>query len=156
MPVGKAGTFCKSCVPATETYRKAPEKVDRALGIDVVGSGPCGDGIPPVTRDRDWAGAGVSFKRARELDPSNDNVIPDATSLAMNLSGGGLCALLSSADALLTPVLTGHGLTPAVGGRGGGLRRRRRRGQTQRDQQREQKGKHGSQSPLVVRSPVVV
>ena len=59
------------------------------------------------------------------------------------------CALLSSVGALLTPVLHGHGLTVAVGDGGRGLRSRRRRGQTQRDQQREQKGKHGSQSPLV-------
>jgi len=111
------------------------------------GSGPCGDGIPPVTHDRDWAGAGVSFKRARELDPSNDNVIRGATSLAMNLSGGGPCALLSSAGASLTPVLHGHGLTIAGVG-GGGVRGRWRGSPTQRDQQSKQKSKHGNQSPL--------
>ena len=72
--------------PAAETYRKAREEVDRALNLDAdLAAAHAAMGYLQLTHDRDWAGADVSFRRARELEPGNDNVIRGAASLAMNL-----------------------------------------------------------------------
>jgi serine/threonine protein kinase/TolB-like protein/lipoprotein NlpI len=73
-------------VPGAEGYRKAREEVDRALKLDAdLAAAHAAMGYLQLTHDRDWAGADVSFRRARELDPGNDNVIRGAASLAMNL-----------------------------------------------------------------------
>ena len=73
-------------VPSKEGYQKARQEVDRALVLDPdLADAHAALGQIRLTHDWDWAGADVSFRRARALEPGNPDVIIGAGSLAANL-----------------------------------------------------------------------